>query len=390
MHIGFQRSGGRGEYEVVGSHTGYTAIGLEGWSFHLRWPDGLVRDTDLVLKPADSGKPRLRSLRPQPFQIGRQVAAMLMLPQPRRQYNETKSGVPVAQHKGYVLSRLGFGPNTEFSGISDVVTIDPTFIDLDNLSDKETVGVAHRWSRIQTVYAAMDRLPDELRSLVLQHRVFMMSGQPIGMPLSSMVFDTERALSAYVPGWLAMSDPLPGLEAILDISVPPGPTLPPPDQIGEEEPVVSARAAHEYRLAKIRGTSGRKFSIDVRTAYRNRCAFCGAIFGGVPGVQSGIDAAHILAWSKYELDVVSNGISLCKLHHWGFDAALLLPAYDGDACILRLTELATGSFAPQSLARLGEDGFRVPHEWLPANKSDWPAPTYLDRLYADLGISFAA
>ena len=42
MHIGFRTSGGRGEYEVVGNHTGYSALSLEGWTFQLRWPDGIV------------------------------------------------------------------------------------------------------------------------------------------------------------------------------------------------------------------------------------------------------------------------------------------------------------------------------------------------------------
>ena len=49
MHIGFRRSGGRGEYEVVGSHSGFSAISLEGWTFNLAWPDGNVRETGLGL-----------------------------------------------------------------------------------------------------------------------------------------------------------------------------------------------------------------------------------------------------------------------------------------------------------------------------------------------------
>lgn len=390
MHIGFQRSGGRGEYEVVGSHTGYTAIGLEGWSFHLRWPDGIVRDTDLVLEPAESGKPRLRSLRAQPFQIGRQVASMLMLPDPRREYAETSSGLPVARHKGYVLSRLGFGPDTEFTGFNDVVTIDPTFVDLDNLTDKTTIGVVHRWRRIEAVYSAVDSLPDNLRSIVTQHRNFMVSGDPINTTLPDIVLSLERALVSAVPAWVAETDPLPALEHLLGIKRPAGPSLPPPDEIGEEEPVVSARSAHEYRLAKIRGASGRKFSASIRAAYGNRCAFCGAVYGGVPSVRSGVDAAHILAWSKYDLDVVPNGISLCKLHHWAFDAALLVPAYDGTTCTLRLTELATDNFTPDTLAKLGEHKLVLPDEWLPSDRALWPSKKYLELLYADLAIEFAA
>lgn len=390
MHIGFQRSGGRGEYEVVGNHTGYNAIGLEGWNFHIRWPDGIVRDTELVLDAADSGKPRLRSLRTQPFQIGRQVAAMLMLPDPRREYAETFSGRPVARQKGYVLSRLGFGPETEFTGFSDIVTIDPTFVDLDNLSDKETVGIRHRWSRIQAVYAELDELPDAVRLAVVQHRDYMLSGQNIELTLTTIVAEIGRLLAANVAQWPSDADPLPGLERTLGIIGSVGPTLPPPDEIGEEEPVVSARSAHQYRLAKMRGSSGRKFSVDIRSAYGNRCAFCGAKYGGVPGVRSGVDAAHILAWSKYDLDVIPNGMSLCKLHHWAFDAALIVPVYDGKDFTTVFTELATESFDQETLSKLGLHKFVVSDEWLPADRSLRPSKKYLERLYADLSISFAA
>ncbi|UQX10774.1 hypothetical protein [Candidatus Mycobacterium methanotrophicum] len=47
---------------MVGNHSGYNALGLEGWTFGMRWPDGVVRDTGLWLDPAGCGKPRLRSM----------------------------------------------------------------------------------------------------------------------------------------------------------------------------------------------------------------------------------------------------------------------------------------------------------------------------------------
>jgi hypothetical protein len=102
-----------------------------------------------------------------------------------------------------------------------------------------------------------------------------------------------------------------------------------------------------------------------------------------------VDAAHILAWSKFGLDVVSNGLSLCKLHHWAFDAALILPVYDGSGLTLRFTELATESFSRETLSRLGKDGLVILEQWLPADQSLWPSKTYLAKLYADLAISFA-
>lgn len=389
MHIGFQRSGGRGEYEVVGSHSGYTAMTLEGWSFNIRWPDGVVRETDLWLDPADSGKPRLRSLRQQAFQIGRQVAAMLLLPDPRREFAETASGIPVARSKQYVLTRLGFGPDTEFTGIQDVVTIDPVFVDLDNQTDKETIGVKNRWSRVNTIYLSCDLLPDDLAAEVRDHREMMATGSPIDANLVGVVLRIQKKLAQHFPSWGQEQDPLPALERMLGIVPADVPDLPPPDEIGEEEPVVSARSAAEYRLAKMRGSAGRLFSLQVREQYHHRCAFCGAMLGGVPAVRSGVDAAHILAWSKFDLDIVPNGMALCKLHHWAFDAALMMPVYDGSAIQLQFTELAVENFDTFSLEKLGRHGSFVSEDWLPTDRKLWPEKKYLERLYADLAVEFS-
>jgi len=35
LHIGFRTSDGRGEFEVVGNQSNYTASNLKGWSFNL-------------------------------------------------------------------------------------------------------------------------------------------------------------------------------------------------------------------------------------------------------------------------------------------------------------------------------------------------------------------
>ena len=387
MHIGFRTSGGRGEYEVVGSHTGYTALSLEGWRFDIRWPDGIVRETGLELEPAESGKPRLRSTWSKPFQVGRMLAATLMLPDPRREYGQTGTSPTVAVAKGYVLSRIGFGPETEFSGVSDLVTIDPSFVDLDNQAHKESVGIAQRWSRIVAVYAAAGALPMAPRALVKAHQKFMASGEAVNGDLTKIVRDLCKAVEVSAAGYDAAHDPLPALEQLLGLTAPEGPSLPAPDDLGEDEPLVSARAAHEYRLAKIRGASGRKFSLEVRQAYNHRCAFCGTTLGGVPGIRSGIDAAHILAWSKHDLDVVTNGLALCKLHHWAFDAALLLPVYRQGSYYLEFTELAL-QFDADARNRMASHKFEIPTEWLPSSPAQHPSVKYLEILYADLAVTF--
>lgn len=398
MHIAFQRSGGasvsggRGEYEVVGSHSGYNAIGLEGWTFNLNWPDGLVRETGLWLDPATSGKPRLRSLMTPAFQIGRIVTAMCILPDARRGYDGAGTLLPdVVMQKQFVMSRLGFGPDTEFSSVVDMVTIDPSFLDLEDAASVVSMGVESRWNRIQAIYETIPALTSPLGVALGRHRDFMASGAIVTIELSRIVAQIERALADMGNGYVLGEDPVAYLELLLSLPTPEGPSLPTPDKLGEDEPEASARAAHQYRLARIRGPEARRFSVDVRSAYNHRCCFCGFVFGGIPDIKSGVDAAHILAWSKHDLDIVTNGLSLCKLHHWAFDAALLMPvgATDGSYA-LKFTSLAEAFPQDTRTRLLPTDGMTVPADWLPAEKAQRPSRKYLEQLYADLAVTFAS
>ena len=388
MHIGFRRSGGRGEYEVVGSHSGYAAISLEGWTFNLSWPDGIVRETGLGLEPAASGKPRLRSLRNTPFQIGRMVAAMLIMPDPRRSFPGVRHHPEVLCKKEYVLTRVGFGPDTEFNNIVDVVTIEPVFVEAENQASLATIGVHSRWNRIRRVYEAREGLPSPVLRILETHIQSMESGDPITEDLCRIVQKLGVALGEAFVWFDPASDALAGMENILGISVGEGPELPAPPEIGESEPDVAARSAFQWRLAKSRGTNARNFRQSVRSAYKDRCVFCGGRFVAT-GIPSGLDAAHILAWSHYDLDVVSNGLTLCKLHHWAFDGSLIMPFCESGTYYVRFTTLAL-SLDEQTRDLLGQDGSLIPSTWLPDALVARPSTRYLNRLYADLSIEFSS
>jgi putative restriction endonuclease len=390
LHIGFRTSGGRGEYEVVGNHSGYNALGLEGWTFSMRWPDGIVRDTGLWLDPAESGKPRLRSMLTPPIQIGRIIAPMLLLPDPARTFKTTPTTAPIIRAKQYSITEIGFGVDSEFSEVPELVTFVPSFVAVANQGYRDELGVAARWRRVAAVYEQAALLPTWLPGLLKSHQDQIAGGEGIGQQLTTTVNNIMSGLAA-VPGssYQAGFDPLPALESLLGIAPPSGPTLPPPDELGEDAPEVSIRSAYQYRLAKSRGASGRRFSQEVRAAYQNRCAFCGAQLGGIDGIRSGIDAAHILAWSQHDLDVVPNGIALCKLHHWAFDAAILMPRKEGDEYYLRFSSLAD-LIDPESTSRIAVEGQKIRDEWLPAEPKLRPSADYLQRLYADLGVTFKA
>lgn len=387
MHIGFRTSQGRGEYEVVGTHSGYTAASLEGWSFFMLWPDGVARDTNLWLDPAGSGKPRLRSLVKPPIQIGRIVAPMLLLPDPTRSRDSARAEMPIIRAKNFAVTQVGFSPESDFSGVADRVTFRPSWIEVANPAGTEAIGVETRWRRVEAVYANHNRLPVDVAACISSHQTKLASGQPIDTSLTTIVTNLRNALAAGVGvNYNRDHDPLPVLERLLGIPVDDGPSLPPPDELSEDEPDISARSAFQYRLSKMRGVGGRLFSSEVRAAYGHRCAFCGARLSGLEGIPTGVDAAHILAWSKHDLDVIANGIALCKLHHWAFDASIMMPVEDRGSYFVQFTTLAD-RLDSYSLARLGNEGMPIKTEWLPADPTQRPSPKYLQLLYADLGVS---
>lgn len=393
MHIGFRTSGGRGEYEVVGSVSGYSALDLEGWTFFMRWPDGIVRDTNLGLDPATSGKPRLRSMlenEGDKFQIGRIIAAMLLLPDPRRELPETGDSPDVIERKKYVMDQISLSfDGTEFDPVTDRVTLDPIAAVLKNTAYSELIGVRERWARIEQVYASLAALPDKVAAHVQSHRDFLATGQPIDKSVVAIVDNVGKALAAEVAGCDWKSDCLPVLENIASIEAPDEPGVPPPDELPEEAQDIRARSAHQYRLVKVRGPGQRKFSVAVREAYGHCCAFCGGRFGGMAGIGSGLEAAHILAWVSYDMDVVHNGMALCRTHHWAFDAGLILPVYDHGSYVLRFTSLSK-ELDDHSRALLGQDGFVIPDEWLPSDASLRPNPTILLQYQEDMAVEFIA
>ncbi|HET9898924.1 MAG TPA: HNH endonuclease [Streptosporangiaceae bacterium] len=388
MHIGFRTSGGRGEYEVVGSHSGYNAASLEGWAFYMLWPDNVVRDTGLWLDPGDSGKPRLRSTLKPEIQIGRIIASMLMLPDPTRAFRNTPQIWPILIAKKYTVTQLGFSPDSDFAEIAERVTFVPSWVEVANQGSSDAIGISARWQRIEAVYDQLEYLPAAMRTAVASHRDYLATTETVTVRLSNIVSNICKQLKAawglnYEDG----TDPLPYLEDILSIPPSEGPGLPAPDELSEDEPEISARSAHEYRLARIRGISGRRFSEQVRAAYGHTCAFCGAKFGGIRGINSGVDAAHILAWSKHDLDIVTNGITLCKLHHWAFDAGIVLIRKNGHKYYMHFTTLAD-RLDEFSQNRLGVISDPLPEKWLPSDPKQRPSEQYLQRLYADLGVTW--
>src|SRR5262249_31405495 len=134
-----------------------------------------------------------------------------------------------------------------------------------------------------------------------------------------------------------------------------------------------------------RGPASARFKQEVRRAYRATCIICGVHFPPTSyNTTPGIDAAHILPWTDYDLDEVFNGLSLCKTHHWAFDEAIVCIRYDGREYLSEMpndAETEIISYDPHfSLERLKQDLGPIPVERLPADTQQWPRPDLLEML----------
>jgi len=95
-----------------------------------------------------------------------------------------------------------------------------------------------------------------------------------------------------------------------------------PNLTEEDESFISAR----------RRERDQAFAQEVKDAYDERCAVCGAR-RVAPNGSIEVEAAHIYPKSEGGVDDVRNGVALCKLHHWAFDNGWLSISDDYDVIV---------------------------------------------------------
>lgn len=101
------------------------------------------------------------------------------------------------------------------------------------------------------------------------------------------------------------------------------------------------------------------FRRAVITAYDHRCALCG-IRMLTPNGHTAVAAAHIIPWSISHNDDPRNGIALCYLCHWTFDAGLI--GVSPDYVVMTSPQLTTSRNVPGHLATLNGRGMIGPSE----------------------------
>jgi hypothetical protein len=155
------------------------------------------------------------------------------------------------------------------------------------------------------------------------------------------------------------------------------------DAVSPQEALITR--IKKWRKQAERGASGRKFSRDVSIAYDYRCLFTGQRLPRLElTASSGVDSAHILPWTAYDLNSVNNGLCLNKQCHWAFDQGILRLDFDS-ACNTYVLGVPADVHNAAVSASFDISFFEslagpIPQERLPQSTAQWPAPKYIQEL----------
>lgn len=388
MRIALRTSGGRGEYEVAGSHE------------TIRVHDVYDRQIVLELLPAfkfptsnfvrhTQGKPRIRLLDPySDSHVYLILAAILLLPKPKREIGATPGGKLQIYKDNFSVMSIPFDV-VELT--TTEIVLSPTHMVLSNSTlDSVRLDVIERLRIVMACWEAASKQDTALAKALVKHQNAFNS------------HDVKAIISASESIRLATIEPddplrhitkdlnLPNLDELMWLGIHATET----DEamaLGEENLEELKEAARNrikvWRQVALRGAAGSKFSFEVREAYNHTCLFTGM---RLPKTQmtgsSGVDAAHILPWAEYGLNTISNGLCLSKLCHWAFDAGILRLSFDtrqSKYCVA----LSPAALAAESDGLLQLDGLKdlqgvVSNSLLPKDSANWPNPSFL-KVYSD-------
>jgi hypothetical protein len=384
MRIALRTSGGRGEYEAAGTHENTKVHDIFDRQITLELLPGLRIHTQNLVKKAQ-GKPRIRlSDQKKDSHIYLILAAVLLLPKPKRQIGQTPEGKMQVYKDNYSVYSIPF--DIVELNKSELV-IAPTQLILANSSlDSVRVDIIERFKIIFACWASAKNSTSNLARALLAHRDAVKSGNVDALLKACNVIRLSEA---------ELDDPLTHVTKELD--------LPNLDEIswlgihstnadeatvmGEENLENFKEAARNriksWRLIASRGSAGAIFSGAVKDAYKNTCLFTGMRLPKIDQTgSSGVDAAHILPWAEYDLNIVSNGLCLNKLCHWAFDVGILKLEFQAasDKYNLSLSKSALEAES-QGLIDLGSlrdlQGV-VSSSLLPKDRANWPNPSFLN------------
>ena len=391
MRISRRTSGGRGEYEISEKWGGITPHDLVGHPITINFSDGIYLETNTELRE-QGGKLRLRRLKTTGMQIPRQVAAALLMPHPVRADYSLGTGSPVMKRNQYAINHMHL---IGLSLTSAKATIQLGTVALRNqMHDPDEISVGLRIQLLRRVWNERDQFPEDIANLVAEHERHVLVNRSAGTAVEKTTAKLEALVSESAQDldilYSEGTDVLHALTEALDlVRVEPGVPL---SEVDPEEPELRRRISREWkRWASTRGAASAKFRVVVRVAYDSTCAVCGQHLPATTNNrQPGVDAAHILPWAEYDLDHVSNGICLCKTHHWAFDEGLLRIRFQDGGYHVEVPDDVRESILGQdpdfSFAALSRYEGQIPSRRLPKDPADKPHPGYLERLNEELDM----
>jgi hypothetical protein len=386
MRIVLRTSGGRGEYEIAGSHYGISREDLYDHWFVVELLPGIKLESDNVLR-LKSGKPRIRLERRlgdgKAPHLYLTLSAALLLPKPIREISTIEDGNLQIREEGFSVTNI----NLVIIEMSDVeVVVRVTDLILENgKGHRKRLDVTERLKLLLQLYEVSDHLPRHINLLVQNHHQSLYNGG-----IDTLIKVTKE-IRKHIH---SDQDPLPQLmhEAnVTDLeSYNAGLHASDVEEYINEDDNRSPSEANRENILKwrqiaVRGASGQKFRRDVMDAYNYRCLFTGYYLPKTPLTGSaGVDAAHILPWAEFRLNTTQNGLCLNKICHWAFDNGIFKLDYDKhiERYILSV---------PGTVKELGQKGVidihsflelegEIPVDRLPRSKSMWPDPKYLKSI----------
>ena len=383
MRIALRTSGGRGEYEVAGSHESIRVHDVFDRQIVLELLPGFRFPTNNYVRHTQ-GKPRIRLLDPySDSHVYLILAAILLLPKPKREIGATPGGKLQIYKDNFSVMSIPFDV-VELTTTEIVVS--PTQMVLSNSTfDSVRLDLIERLRIVMACWEAASKQSSALANAITQHKNAFNSQN-----VKSVISAAESIRLATIEP----DDPLrhitkdlnlPNLDELMWLGVHATET----DEalaLGEENLEELKEAARNrmkvWRQVAMRGAAGAKFSLQVREAYDHTCMFTGMRLPKTPMTgSSGVDAAHILPWAEYDLNSVSNGLCLSKLCHWAFDAGILQLTFDDPSSKYQL-QLSTAALSAESDGLLKLNGLKdiqgvVSTSLLPKDSANWPKPSFL-------------
>lgn len=390
MDIIKRSSGGRGEYEIAGQHGSLSPQDLQGHELviELGGQYGQLRTGITLVEQGGKCRLRISGGAPQ-IHIHRQLESILLMPKSIRDEDQLVGGQPVILENRYVLRSIELKAITK-TGIDALVTLGR--VECDNRSQVEEIDFGQRLAIIQQLHEKAGKFPVAIHDFLEEHRETISAQKPLTtvaeLIVSNLMKSLEDVSADYNKDYAAGWDPLPFLRELIVL-----PQIEKPPQIESIDPQdveLRRREATKWRqYVAARGAPGAKFRHEVIKAYDSTCVVCGIRLPKSEACRvPGVDAAHILPWADYDLDIVGNGLCLCKLHHWAFDQMLISIVHENSGYRVSVTELAALALqeGTAAMSQLKSHAGPISKDRLPKDQANWPSKQFLEKLQEDMEL----